>query len=139
MQQGLVASPLDAWLALRGVRTLALRMERASRNAAGLARVLRAHRRVARVHYPDVGAMLAFELRGGRRAVSRFVRALRLVRLVPSLGDVSTTISHPASSSHVNLSAAERRRLGVVDGLVRVSAGIEDLDDIITDFEGALK
>lgn len=138
VQQGLVASPLDAWLALRGLRTLALRMERACRNAAALARVLRAHRRVKRVHYPDLGAMLSFELEN-RRAVSRLVRRLRLVRLVPSLGDVATTVSHPASSSHRNLSAAERRRLGVVDGLVRVSVGIEDADDIIADFEGALR
>jgi cystathionine beta-lyase/cystathionine gamma-synthase len=149
MHQGLTASPLDAWLVLRGVRTLSVRLERSSQTAAALARRLKLHPRVAAVHYPGLapqpllergaGSMLSIELRGGRRAASRFVRAARLIKLVPSLGDVATTISHPASSSHAYLKRAERRRLGVVDGLIRVSVGLEDLDDLVEDFERALK
>lgn len=147
MHHGLVVSPLDAWLVLRGLRTLAVRMERASRTAAALVRRIAAHPRVAAVHYPrpeeplrlGSGAMFSFELRGGRRAASRFVRAARLMALVPSLGDVATTLSHPATSSHAYLTPAERRRLGVTDGLLRVSVGLEDLDDLVEDFERALK
>jgi cystathionine beta-lyase/cystathionine gamma-synthase len=149
MHHGLAASPLDAWLVLRGVKTLAVRMERASRTALALARYLFAHPRVAKVYYPGLtpttvlergfGAMLSFELKGGRPAVSRFVRAARLIRLVPSLGDVSTTITHPASSSHAYLTPAQRRSFGISDGLVRLSVGLEDLDDLVGDLDRALK
>jgi cystathionine beta-lyase/cystathionine gamma-synthase len=143
---GGVISPLDAWLTLRGIKTLGVRVERASENAAALARFLSRHRKVARVNYPKpnrylqpgLGPMLSFELRGGIKAADRFVRACRLIELVPSLGDVTTTSTHPARSSHSYLSAAERESIGISDGLLRVSTGIEDVADIVEDLSQAL-
>ena len=139
-------SPMDAWLTLRGLKTLGLRVERASENAERIAAWLARQRKVSAVHYPKPtrylkprrGAMLSFELRGGLRAASRFVKACRLIRLVPSLGDVTTTMTHPGRSSHAYLSPAERASLGVTDGLIRLSTGIEDLDDILGDLAQAL-
>jgi cystathionine beta-lyase/cystathionine gamma-synthase len=139
-------SPFDAWLTLRGVKTLGLRIERASANAEALVRLLSRHRKVARVHYPPStkylrprrGPMFSFELKGGLAAAKRFVRACRLLELAPSLGDVTTTLSHPARSSHAYLSPAERAEAGVTDGLLRVSTGIEDPADILSDLGQAL-
>jgi cystathionine beta-lyase/cystathionine gamma-synthase len=82
--------------------------------------------------------MLSFELRGGLKAADRFVRACELIDLVPSLGDVSTTSSHPARSSHAYLSRAAREAMGVTDGLIRISTGIEDVADILEDLSQAL-
>lgn len=142
---GAVVSPLDAWLTLRGVRTLGVRVERASSNADALARRLAKHPKVARVHrakprkwLASGGPMWSFDV-GSLRAADRFIRSCRLVQLAPSLGDVSTTTSHPARSSHAYLSPAERRKVGVTDGLLRVSTGIEDVADLLEDFEQALK
>jgi cystathionine beta-lyase/cystathionine gamma-synthase len=143
---GGVISPLDAWLTLRGVKTLFLRVERASRNAAVLAKFLSRHRKVERVNYPRpskylrplLGPMLSFDLRGGIRAADRFVRACRLIHLVPSLGDVTTTSTHPARSSHSYLSPADRASIGIGDGLIRLSTGIEDVADIVEDLSQAL-
>jgi len=143
---GAGVSPMDAWLTLRGLKTLGLRIERASANAEKVADFLRRQRKVSKVHYPKPtrylkprrGAMLSFELRGGLKSASRFVKACRLIRLVPSLGDVTTTMTHPGRSSHAYLSPAERASLGVVDGLIRLSTGIEDIDDILGDLAQAL-
>jgi len=143
---GGVISPLDAWLTLRGLKTLGLRVERASENAAVLAKFLSRHKKVASVNYPKpnkyvkplLGPMLSFELRGGIKAADRFVRACRLIELVPSLGDVTTTSTHPARSSHSYLSKADREAVGVTDGLIRISTGIEDVDDILEDLSQAL-
>jgi len=143
---GGVISPLDAWLTSRGLKTLGLRVERASENAARLARFLSSHRKVARVHYPKpnrylkplLGPMLSFEVKGGLKAADRFVRGCRLIGLVPSLGDVTTTSSHPARSSHAYLSPAARSAMGVTDGLIRISTGIEDVADILDDLSSAL-
>lgn len=144
---GLVVSPLDAWLTQRGLKTLGLRMARASENAATVAKLLARSRKVARTHYPGPtpylrpsrGAVVSFELRGGLRAANRFIRACRLIALAPSLGDVTTTCSHPARSSHAYLSPAERAAMGVTDGLIRLSAGIEDIADILEDIDQALR
>jgi cystathionine beta-lyase/cystathionine gamma-synthase len=143
---GGVISPLDAWLTLRGLKTLGLRVERASQNAAVLAKFLSRHKKVASVNYPNpnkyvkplLGPMLSFDLRGGIKAADRFVRACRLIELVPSLGDVTTTSTHPARSSHSYLSKADREAVGVTDGLIRISTGIEDVDDILEDLTQAL-
>lgn len=143
---GSAVAPLDAWLTLRGLKTLGLRVARGSANAAAVARFLGRHRRIARVHYPPAtkylkggrGTMLSFEVRGGLRAADRFIRACRLIDLVPSLGDVTTTSSHPARSSHAYLSPAERAQVGVTDGLIRLSVGIEDIEDILEDLARAL-
>jgi cystathionine beta-lyase/cystathionine gamma-synthase len=153
---GGVISPLDAWLAGRGRRTLEVRVRRAAANALEIARRLERQRQVRSVCYPGLasspdrgaarrildggfGAMLSFDLKGGVPAVKKFVRALERIRLLPSLGDVQTTVSHPARSSHAYLSAAERAAAGVTDGLIRVSTGIEDVKDIIDDLDQALK
>lgn len=143
---GTTISPMDAWLILRGLKTLGVRVERASRNAAVLASFLARHPKVASVNYPRPsrylkparGAMLSFELKGGLKAAARFVKACRLIELVPSLGDVTTTSTHPARSSHAYLSPAERAELGVTDGLLRISTGIEEIGDILEDLRQAL-
>jgi cystathionine beta-lyase/cystathionine gamma-synthase len=137
------------------MKTLALRMERHSVNAVCAAEFLAAHPGVARVYYaglagdaeheracrmlPDgAGGMLSFELAGGAAAVDRFIGGLTMIRFAPSLADVSTTVSYPATTSHRGLAAAERERLGITDGLVRLSAGIESADDIVRDLERGL-
>ena len=152
---GAVLAPFDAWLALRGLRTAALRVERSSENAEALAVFFAGRDEVASVHYPGMGGaadaercarllpggrgpMLSLTLRGGRAAADALVRGLEGVRLAPSLGDVATTVSHPALSSHRGLSAQQRAVLGISDGLVRVSVGIERVDDLRDEFAAAL-
>src|ERR1700682_5060365 len=152
---GPTLGPFDAWLTLRGIRTLAVRMERHTANALRLAQYLERHRAVSRVNYPALesspfyaraqrllpagaGSLLSFELAGGKTAIEAMIRRLRLVRLMPSLGNVATTISHPASTSHRGLTADERARSGISDGLIRCSVGIEHPDDLLADFEEAL-
>jgi cystathionine beta-lyase/cystathionine gamma-synthase len=152
---GPTLGPFDAWLTLRGLRTLAIRMERHTANALRLAHYLEQHGAVSRVNYPALesspfaarsrrllpagaGALLSFELAGGKSALDAMIGRLRLVRLMPSLGNVATTISHPASTSHRGLDAAERTRAGISEALVRCSVGIEHPDDLLADFDGAL-
>lgn len=150
-------SPFDAYLALRGLRTLPLRVREQNANALHLAQWLADHRRVARVHYPGLpesadfalagrilragcyGAMLAFDLvEAGRAEVFAFMERLRVVQRVPTLGDVATLTSYPAIASHRNLTPQQRAALGIGDGCVRLSAGIEDVNDMIADLEQAL-
>jgi cystathionine beta-lyase/cystathionine gamma-synthase len=152
---GATPGSLDAWLALRGLRTAALRIEQSTRNAAALAEWLATQGAVQDTHYPGRrgphdeelaaallpagrGPMLSIDLCGGEPAVDRLIGALQLVRLAPSLGDVATTVSHPARTSHRGLSVAARQRLGIGDGLLRISAGIEAIDDLVADFAQAL-
>lgn len=152
---GTTLSPFDAWLALRGLRTLEVRMRRHSSNALALARAVRSMPGVARVHHPaledspsyDVarrlmpdgsGGMMAFDLEGGRDAVQRMIERFALVTFAASLGGVETTISYPEITSHRSMSPEERAAVGVGPGTVRVSAGIEDPDDIVADFAQAL-
>lgn len=150
---GAPANPFEAWLALRGAATLPLRVERACENAARLAAFLAEHPRVRNVYYPGLpthpqharcrallarpGNMLSFELAGADEARA-FLRALQLVSFAPSLGDTSTTVSYPAGTSHRPLTAERRASLGITDGLVRVSMGIDAVEDVIDDFEQAL-
>jgi len=135
---GMTAAPFDAWLASRGIRTLAVRVDRAQENARDLAARLRRHPRVAAVHHPGWGAMLSFDL-GDEPAARRVVAALRLVTLTPSLGGTGTTVSHAASSSHRNLAPEERERLGIGPGLLRLSVGVDAVRDVWRDLEGALR
>jgi cystathionine beta-lyase/cystathionine gamma-synthase len=147
--------PFEAWLTLRGVRTLAVRMERHTQNALALARFLEGRPAVSHVYYPGLasspfcqrakrllpqgaGALLSFELQGGLPGVERMLSRLKLIRLMPSLGHVATTLSHPASTSHRGLSPEERRRVGIADGLVRCSVGLERIDDLTADLERGL-
>jgi cystathionine beta-lyase/cystathionine gamma-synthase len=144
---GLTAGPFDCWLAERGLATLPLRMDAASANAEQLAGWLRDKRGVSRVVYPGLpdhpdhdlarrllggrfGNMLCFELHGGRDAVNRFVHRARGIPFSPSLGNTTTTLSHPGTTSHRYVSPAEKRRQGIGDGLIRLSVGCEDLGRI---------
>jgi cystathionine beta-lyase/cystathionine gamma-synthase len=153
---GGILGPNEAWLCLRGVKTLLLRVERQCSSAALIARHLSLHKKVLRVFYPGLpgdpghalaqdlfggrfGAIIAFELRDVERAdVLRFMERLELILPAPTLGDVATLVSYPAQSSHRGLAPAERAELGISDGLVRLSVGIEDINDLIADLEQAL-
>ncbi len=149
--------PFEAWLALRGLKTLPLRMRQQSANAARIAEWLTAQPQVARVNFPGLpdhpqhdlarrlfeergyGGMLSFELRDADRARTfRFMEALELCLPATTLGDVYTLVLHPATSSHRALSPEERAEVGIREGLVRMSVGIEDADDIIADLAHAL-
>jgi cystathionine gamma-synthase len=154
VRRGATIPHFEAWLAVRGLRTLALRMERHSANARVLAAFLAARPEVERAYHPSLpehpqhalaerlyprgtGGMLAFDLRGGRDAVDAFLRGLRTIAIVHSLGEVATTISHPPSASHRMLDGGARAALGVGDGTLRLSAGIEDVRDIADDLASA--
>jgi cystathionine beta-lyase/cystathionine gamma-synthase len=146
--------PSAAWLVLRGIKTLALRVERQNRNAQLLAQQLESHPAVSRVLYPGLeshpqhvlakrqmsgfGGMLSFELRGGREAGIRLVEAVRLIMLAVSLGSVETLIEHPASMSHSLLSDQQLEQAGIPPGLIRLSVGIEDPEDLLLDLTRAL-
>jgi cystathionine gamma-synthase len=152
---GPVLDPHAAWLVERGIKTLALRMERHNQNGTSIADWASSHPAVRRVHYPGLashpdhavaarlfdgfGGTVGLELNGGGPAATRFVRRLRLASLAPSLGGVETLVSEPRHTSHAALTAEERRHAGIPDGFVRFSLGIEDADDIIADIEGALR
>jgi cystathionine beta-lyase/cystathionine gamma-synthase len=142
-------------LALRGIRTLDVRMRRHSDNALALARAMRSMPGVAKVHHPLLeaspsyavasrllgggsGGMMSFDLEGGRAAVQKMMSRFELVAFAASLGGVETTISYPEITSHRGLSPAERAELGVGPGTVRVSVGIEAAEDIVADFAQAL-
>ncbi|MDQ3990815.1 MAG: aminotransferase class I/II-fold pyridoxal phosphate-dependent enzyme [Actinomycetota bacterium] len=148
------AAPLESWLVLRGIQTLALRMERHCANAVALASMLESHPKVSRVWYPGLAShpdhevatrvlrgfsgMLSFELAGGFDAGRRFQDALEVALVAPSLGGVHTLVVHAASVTHTQLSPEQRRAAGIDEGFVRVSVGIEDQDDLLDDFQRAL-
>ena len=155
VRTGATLGPFEAWLALRGLRTLDVRMARHSENAVALAHALRTTPGVSRVHHPlledspyasvarrllpqGAGGMMAFDLAGGRAAVQRMMSRFRMIAFAASLGGVETTISYPEITSHRSLSTAERAELGVGPGTVRVSVGIEAAEDIVADFTQAL-
>ncbi|MBA7594814.1 L-methionine gamma-lyase [subsurface metagenome] len=147
-------SPFDAWLINQGLKTLALRVERHCANAMAVARWLDQHPKVAYVAYPglehfhqhelarrqmkDFGGMVSFELKGGLEAGVTVMDNVFLCTLAVSLGTVDTLIQHPASMTHTNVSSEEREAYGITDGLVRLSVGIEDVEDIIDDLDRAL-
>jgi len=151
---GQTGGPFDCWLTLRGMTTLSLRVERTSRTAGELAGRLEAHPKVRRVYYPGLashpdhalakryfpngqGAMISFEL-AGRDQADRLIRALRHIPFAPSLGDVETTVSHPCSTSHRAQDPETLEQLGITPGLIRVSTGLEDIEDLWRDFDQAL-
>lgn len=155
---GAVLAPFEAALLSRGIKTLALRMERHCRNAAAVAHWLDSRSEISRVFYPGVeshpqhalaerlfggrgfGGMVSFELRDSdRTGVSRFIDSLQLAFPGPTLGDVETLVMYPAIASHRALTAQQRAYLGISDGVVRLSVGIENGDDIIADLEQALR
>lgn len=152
---GGTSGPLDAFLVLRGTKTLALRMERHGHNALAIARYLEDHREVERVLYPGLsshpghalaarqmagfGGMLSFELTGGTARANRFASATSIFSLAESLGGVESLIEIPASMTHASIPSEQRRAAGLADGLVRLSVGIEHVDDLIADLEQAFR
>jgi cystathionine beta-lyase/cystathionine gamma-synthase len=151
---GAVPGPLDCWLVLRGLKTLAVRMREHSRNARAVASFLSRHQNVERVHYPglpanprlelasrqmsDFGGMVSFEVKGGLEPARRVVERTRLFTLAESLGGVESLIELPAVMTHASIPAETRRAHGVADGLIRISVGLEDIDDLISDLDRAL-
>src|SRR5579863_2800091 len=150
---GAVLGPMDSWLVLRGVKTLALRMEKHNTNGMAVAEFLHRHPKVKRVHYPGLpshpqhelakrqmrgfGGMLSFET-GSIEDARQVLKSVRLCSLAESLGGVETLISHPATMTHASVPAEERQRLGITDGLVRISVGVEDVEDLLADLDQAL-
>ena len=151
---GAVLGPMDSWLVLRGVKTLAARMELHNRNGMAVAQHLAGHPKVKQVHYPGLpshpqhelakrqmrgfGGMISFET-GSLENAGLVLRSVRLCSLAESLGGVETLISHPASMTHASVPPADRARIGITDGLVRISVGIEDIEDILEDLDQALE
>jgi cystathionine beta-lyase/cystathionine gamma-synthase len=150
---GAVPSPFDCWLLLRGIKTLALRVERQSQNAMEIAAALEKHRSVVRVHYPGLashagravashqmrmfGGMVSFEVTDEAAAL-RILERLKLFALAESLGAVESLAEHPARMTHASMPASERKRAGLGEGLIRLSVGVEDVADLIADLESAL-
>ena len=151
---GLTMDPHQAWLVLRGIRTLGMRVERAQANALVLAQWLEEHDEVVRVRYPGLsshpqfelarrqmsgpGSVIAFELRGGSEAGRLLMNHVRTITLAVSLGSVESLIEHPASMTHKGVSEEEQRRQGITPGLVRLAVGCEDPDDLLADLAQAL-
>ncbi len=151
---GAILSPFDSWLVLRGTKTLPLRMAQHSATGLALAQFLEAHPKVARVYYPGLpshpqhalasqqmrgfGGMLAFQL-GSLESARRLLKSVRLLALAESLGGVESLISHPATMTHASVPVEHRNALGITDGLVRISVGLEDLDDLKEDLTQALE
>jgi len=151
---GQAPDPFACWMLERGLKTLDVRVKRQNENAMRIALWCSERKEVKVVHYPGLpshpdheiaefqmdgfGGMLGLELSGGGRAVERFIRKLRLIRHAPSLGGVDSLVSEPRYSSHTHLTAEERAKLGIPDGFLRLSVGIEDADDLIADLEQAL-
>lgn len=151
---GPALSPFNAWVLLKGLETLELRMKAQSAAALELARWLEGHRAVARVHYPGLeshpqhalakrqqkaaGAVLSFEVKGGRAAAWRVIDSTKLLSITANLGDVKTTIVHPASTTHGRISPEARAAAGITDGLIRVAVGLEAVDDLKADLERGL-
>lgn len=151
---GLACSPFDAWLVLRGVKTLGPRMEAHQRGATAIARMLAEHPAVERVYYPGLethpqhalarrqqsgfGAMLSFDIKGGRAAVEKMLSKLKLFTLAESLGGVESLIEYPETMSHASMTLEARRTAGISESTLRVSVGIEHADDLVDDMRQAL-
>jgi len=150
---GAILSPFECWLILRGVKTLAVRMEQHDRSGRKVAEYLSKHKRVQKVFYPGLpehpqhelakrqmsgyGSMISFET-GSLANANKMLRTVRVCSLAESLGGVETLISHPATMTHAALGEEGRSKIGITDGLVRISVGIEDVDDILADLDQAL-
>jgi cystathionine gamma-synthase/cystathionine gamma-lyase len=152
---GAVPGPFDCWLVLRGVKTLAVRMREHEKNAAAIAAFLEQHPAIEKVYYPGLkshpqhelakrqmhgfGGMVSCVVRGGGEAAARFLQSTKLFALAESLGGVESLIGHPATMTHASIPKDQREARGIADGLVRLSVGIEDTDDLIADLKQALQ
>jgi cystathionine beta-lyase/cystathionine gamma-synthase len=151
---GTCASPFDCWLVLRGIQTLPLRMEKHEKNALAIVSYLQQHKAVKRVFYPGIkshpgyeiakrqmkgfGGVVSFELKDGVKAANNFLRKLRVFAIAESLGGVASLAEHPATMSHASIPADFRAKIGIGDDLIRLSVGLENIDDLIEDLEQSL-
>jgi len=151
---GTCASPFDCWLVLRGIETLPVRMKQHAENASAVARYLQDHKAVSKVYFPGLdshpgyeiarrqmkgfGGMVSFELKGGITAVRSFLKKIQIFALAESLGGVSSLAEHPATMSHASMPPDYRTRIGINDDLIRLSVGLEHIEDLIEDLEQAL-
>jgi len=152
---GTCQSPFDSWLVLRGIETLAVRMRQHGENAAAVADYLKGHPAVQKMYYPGLkthpghliakkqmkgfGGIVSFELKGGTKAVKRFLRRTRVFALAESLGGVASLAEHPATMSHASMPKDYREKTGITDGLIRLSVGLENIDDLVEDLRQALE
>jgi O-succinylhomoserine sulfhydrylase len=152
---GPVMSPHTAWILSKSLETLSVRLDRHCSNAFKLALALEKNKEVKWVKYPFLpshpqfkiakkqmslgGGMVTFELKGGMKRAHRFIDALQLVSISSNLGDTRTIITHPATTTHSKLSSEERKASGITDGMIRVSVGLEHIDDLIADFDQAIR
>lgn len=152
---GAILGPFDSWLTLRGIKTLAIRMEKHQQNALLIANALLKNPSVLKVNYPGLpshpqyklakhqmsgfGGMISFEIEGGFDEVNRFVKELKIFSLAESLGGVESLVAYPPQMTHASIPRTERERIGIKDNLIRLSVGIEDSEDLIADLEYALK
>lgn len=152
---GAVPSPFDCFLVLRGIKTLPVRMQSHNQNAQKLAEYLESHPKVKKVNYPGLeshpqhklakrqmmgfGGMLSFEIKGDIKNVKSFLKRLKVFTLAESLGGVESLIEHPGLMTHASLPEKEREKIGITDNLIRISVGIEDIEDLIADLERAFK
>jgi cystathionine beta-lyase/cystathionine gamma-synthase len=136
---GAVPGPQDCFLILRGLKTLPLRMLRHCENARGAVEYLNGHEQIARVHYPDFGAMVSFEIDASVEETIDFTKSLRLWTLAESLGGVKSLFCHPPTMTHASVEPEVRRKVGIADGLIRLSVGLEDVRDLIDDLDQALE
>jgi O-succinylhomoserine sulfhydrylase len=148
-------SPFTAWILLKSLETLSLRVQRTCENTETLAKLLDGHPKIAKLYYPGLkshphyalarkqmshgGPLLAFELKGGKSAAFKFMNALTVFDISNNLGNAKSIVTHPASTTHASVGAAERKRLGISDSLLRLSPGLEDIVDLKADIEKALK
>jgi O-succinylhomoserine sulfhydrylase len=153
-QTGPSLSPFNAWVLLKGLETLSVRVQRQTENAAAISVALDGHKKLSRLIYPgrpdhpqaDVirkqmrggSNLLAFEIKGGKEGAFRFLNGLRLIAITNNLGDAKSLITHPTTTTHQRLTPEQRAELGIADGLVRLSAGLEHADDLIEDLLTAL-
>ncbi len=135
---GGILSPFDSYSVLRGVKTLEIRMRKHDENAKKIAAFLSKQRAIKKIYYPGFGGMMSFELSGEKRTAIAFMESLKLIVIAESLGAVESLIEHPASMTHASVPERERKKIGISDTLIRLSVGIEDADDLISDIAQAL-
>ncbi len=151
---GAIAGPFDSWLVLRGIETLPIRMKQHEINAIAVARFLKTHPAVNRVFYPGLedhpghelaakqmkgfGGMVSFEMRGGLESVNNFLRKVKVFTMAESLGGMTSLAGHPATQSHASMSREQREKIGINESLVRLSVGLENVDDLLEDLAQAL-
>ena len=153
---GFVVSPFNSWLFLQGLETLPLRQRKHSENALAVAKFLKAHPQVAWVNYPGLedhqshklarkyfngsyGALVGFGIKGGLEAGRKFINSVKLLSHLANIGDAKTLVIHPATTTHAQLTASERLETGVTDDFIRLSIGLEAVEDIEADIDQALK